>query len=575
MQLRHVDPRILLPNPNNPRRTAAPAGYDQQLTASIRETNGPIQPPVVRLQDDGSLMIVAGHRRVASSIAAELAGIDVFVREADASGDSMASFAENMVRTGMCSVDIWRAVEAFIGEGYTEDGIGTALSLPVRAIRRLRLFAKVLPAMLERMAQGDEPNEGQLRTIASATRDEQAAAWKKNKPKRTETTNWHLVQHALRKARIGASVAKFDDEFAQSFGLIWTEDLFAEGDKDPRFTDQVELFMATQHAWLEQNLPPNGEILEVGQHGEPKLPPKAQEAWGSDKKRKGVHVGLWIDRHSGEVREKHFLYPEPVKSSALGSAGGQIVKASRPDISGKGQELIGNYRTQALQQALAEGEVRDDQLIGLLILALAGSNVRVEQDARMYRVGSRREVFARAISDGGLITGDIDTLRASARGILAEVLSCKVGMTGSGTVGRIAGASIRADGYLPNMAHDEFLTKLSKDGITRAVQAEKILPRNTGKEMRAALKEHVGQGIYVHPAACFGLTDDEQKDLARHRADDLASDNTPAGHDPEDPDGSEDGVESASEDQGQDEEEDAGVVTLPPPDDAMERQAAA
>ena len=571
MQLRRVDPRILLPNPNNPRRTAAPAGYDQQLTASIRETNGPIQPPVVRLQDDGSLMIVAGHRRVASSIAAELVEIDVFVREADASGDSMASFAENMVRTGMCSVDIWRAVEAFIGEGYTEDGIGTALSLPVRAIRRLRLFAKVLPAMLERMAQGDEPNESQLRTIASATRDEQTAAWKKNKPKRNETTNWHLVQHALRKERIGASVAKFDDAFAQSFGLNWTEDLFAEGDKDPRFTDQVELFMATQHAWLEQNLPPNGEILELGQYSEPKLPPKAQEAYGSDKKRKGVHVGLWVDRHSGTVREKHFLYPEPVKSS------GQGVKASRPHISGKGQELIGDYRTVALQHALAEGEVGDDQLIGLLILALAGSNVRVEQDAGMYRVGSRREVFARAISDGGLITGDLDTLRVAARGILAEVLSCKVGMTGSGTVGRIAGASIKADVYLPNMAHDDFLTKLSKDGIIRAVQAERILPRNTGKEMRAALKEHVGQGIYVHPGACFALTGDEQKDLARRRADDLAHDSTQAGHDPEEPDGSDDGAGSASEeqDQDQDDEGDVGTVTLPPPDDVMERQAAA
>ena len=573
MQLRRVDPRVLLPNPNNPRRTAAQASFDQQLTASIRETNGPIQPPVVRLQDDGALTIIAGHRRVASSIAAELPEIDVFVREADAAGDSMASFAENMVRTGMCSVDIWRAIEAFIGEGYTEDGVGTALSLTVRTIRRLRLFAKLLPAMLERMTQGDEPNESQLRTIASATRDEQAAAWKKHKPKRNEATSWHMVDHALRKARISASVAKFDDEFAQSFGLHWTEDLFAEGGKDPRFTDQVELFMTTQHAWLEQNLPPNGEILEVGQYGEAKLPPKAQEAWGPDKKRKGVHVGLWIDRHSGEVREKHFLYPEPVKASALGSTGGQDVKTPRADISGKGQELIGDYRTEALQRALAEGKIHDDQLIGLLVLALAGGNVRVEQDTRMFRTGSRREVFARAISDGGLITGDIDTLRTAARGILAEVLCCKVGMTGSGTVARIAGASIRADDYLPNMAHDDFLTKLSKNGITRAVQAEKLLPRNTGKEMRAALKEHVRQGIYIHPAAWFALTDDEQKDLARRRTDDLAGDSTPAGGDPGDPDGSDDTAGSAPEDQ--DEEEDAAGVILPPTNDGMEQQAAA
>ncbi len=573
MQLRRVDPRILLPNPNNPRRTAAQAVFDQQLTASIRETNGPIQPPVVRLQDDGALMIVAGHRRVVSSIAAALPEIEVFVREADAAGDSMASFAENMVRTGMCSVDIWRAIEAFIGEGYTEDGVGTALSIPVRTIRRLRLFAKLLPAMLDRMAQGDEPNEGQLRTIASATRDEQAAAWKKHKPKRNETTSWHMVEHALRKERIGASVAKFDDEFALSFGLHWTEDLFAEGGKDPRFTDQVELFMTTQQAWLEQNLPLNGEILEVGQNGEAKLPLKAQEAWGTDKKRKGVHVGLWIDRHSGGVRERHFLYPEPVKALALGSTSGQDVKAPRADISGKGQELIGDYRTQALQQGLAEAEISDDQLIGLLTLALAGNNVRVEQDARTWQTGGRREPFARAISDGGMITADKDTLRTAARGILAVVLSCKVGMTGSGIMARIAGASIRADDYLPNMATDDFLTKLSKNGITEAVRARKILPRNTGKEMRAALKEHIGPSTYVHPAAYFALTDDEQKDLARRRTDDFAGDNTPAGGGPEDPDGSDETAGSAPEDQ--DEEEDATGVILPPPNDGMEQQAAA
>ena len=77
----------------------------------------------------------------------------------------------------------------------------------------------------------------------------------------------------------------------------------------------------------------------------------------------------------------------------------------------------------------------------------------------------------------------------------------------------------------------------------------------------------------MHPAACFGLTDDEQKDLAKRRADDLARDSTPAGDGPDEPDGSEDGAGSALGDQ--DEEGDVGAVTLPPPDEVMERQAAA
>ena len=67
-----------------------------------------------------------------------------------------------------------------------------------------------------------------------------------------------------------------DDTFAAQFGLVWTEDLFAEGGTDPRFTDQVELFMTTQQAWLEGNLPPKGHLLEVDSHGDCILPPKAQ-----------------------------------------------------------------------------------------------------------------------------------------------------------------------------------------------------------------------------------------------------------------------------------------------------------
>ncbi len=156
------------------------------------------------------------------------------------------------------------------------------------------------------------------------------------------------------------------------------------------------------------------------------------------------------------------------------------------------------------------------------MLALSGKNVSVQQDHRTYHpgsgAGSRRDVFARSISDGGVLTGDRDTLRAAARGILGAVLSCNLGQDGSGDVARIAGVSIHADVYLPNMATDDFLTKLSKDGITAAVQEQGVLPRNTGKEMRAALKEHVGTGSYVHPAALFALSAADLTTLAERRA---------------------------------------------------------
>ena len=347
MQLRRVDPRSLTPNPNNPRHTVVHASFDQQLAASIRESAGPIQPPVVREQPDGSLTIVASHRRVTASIAVGLKSIFVFVRDADASADSMAAFSENMIRTGMSSVDVWRATEAFIGEGHTEDAIATALSIPVRVIRRLRLFASILPAMLDRIGQGDEP---QLRVIASASRDEQAMVWKKLKPKKTERAEWLRIEQALRKQRISASVACFDAAHAETFGITWMEDLFAEAGTDGRYTDQVELFLAAQQAWLEANLPPRGEIISLNSYGSPQLPPKAQHHYERNRKAPGVRIGLYVNPHTGAVEEELFEMPEPARRAAAEADDLVPTKAARPDISKPGHVLIGQYRTEALYQ---------------------------------------------------------------------------------------------------------------------------------------------------------------------------------------------------------------------------------
>jgi hypothetical protein len=55
-----------------------------------------------------------------------------------------------------------------------EQAIADALALPLRTVRRLKLLAHLHPAMLDVMAQGRMPSEEHLRTIASATREEQA-----------------------------------------------------------------------------------------------------------------------------------------------------------------------------------------------------------------------------------------------------------------------------------------------------------------------------------------------------------------------------------------------------------------
>jgi len=162
-ELHRVDPRSLVPNPDNPRRTPVPPAMDDQLLASIK-TIGIIQPPIVT-DKDGTLIILAGNRRVAQAIRAELSDIDVLVAEPDEAHDLMRSVSENLIRASMNSVDIWRAIDTLEKQSWTEQAIADALTLPPRTVRRLKLLAHLHPPMLEVMAAGSMPNEDQLRTI--------------------------------------------------------------------------------------------------------------------------------------------------------------------------------------------------------------------------------------------------------------------------------------------------------------------------------------------------------------------------------------------------------------------------
>ena len=185
MQLIKIDPRALNENPDRMRQTKSTPQADALLLATIKAV-GIVQPPVITPETGGGngYVINAGHRRVKQAIAAGLEEIDVLVDEAANDNGAMRSMIENIAREALNPVDQWRAIERLVALGWTEEAIGVALTLPVRQIRKLRLLANVLPAMLDHMAKGDMPDERQLRTIASASLDEQKEVWKKHKPPR-------------------------------------------------------------------------------------------------------------------------------------------------------------------------------------------------------------------------------------------------------------------------------------------------------------------------------------------------------------------------------------------------------
>ncbi|MGN7714890.1 ParB/RepB/Spo0J family partition protein [Agrobacterium radiobacter] len=527
MQILKLDPRALKNNPDDARRSKSSPQADALLLATVKAV-GIIQPPIVAPETDGGngYIIQAGHRRVAQAIAAGLEEIDVIVREAANDNGAMRSMVENIAREPLNPIDQWRGIERLVALGWTEEAIGVALALPVRQIRKLRLLANVLPSMLDHMALGDMPNEQQLRTIAAASIEEQRQVWKANKPKKAERADWYNISRALSKTRMLAKDASFGDDLAAAYGIEWVEDLFAPADQDSRYTTNVEAFLGAQQEWMTSNLPKKGAIVEVNNWGQPELPKKAERIYG--KPSKSDHITMYLDR-DGKVQSVAFRMPEDKKKSkgdasagndATGSVDDPIIDApkSRPDVTQKGQDMIGDFRTDALHEALGRAPIEDDMLMALLVLAFAGRNVRVDSGVSDSVYGPKRfgRHAARLLCEDGKLAFDMETVRIAARSVLIDVLSCRRGMSNSGVVSRIAGDAIGADSFLPNMGSEDFLLCLSRQALEAATKEANVLPRQKVRETRAALVGHFGQERFVHASALFAPDRQDVTDLIKH-----------------------------------------------------------
>jgi ParB family chromosome partitioning protein len=483
---------------------------DEQLLASIKAI-GIIQPPIV-VEKDGALVINAGDRRVKQAIRAEFATIDVLVCDADEARDLMRSLAENLIRASMNSVDIWRAIDTLEKKGWNEQAIADALALPLRTVKRLKLLAHLHPPMLDAIAAGSAPTEDQLRTIAAASRDEQAQVWKKHKPKKGHDASWYEIARALAKRRIPFAAAKFGDDLAQAYGVVWEDDLFAPPDEDGRYTTNVDGFFGAQQEWLQNNLPERGTLLPQDEYGRPQLPKKAEKVYGTPGK--NDRIGHYLDPYSGAVKTLVYRLPDTRKAAKAGKDSAETAPdpaapepKTRPDVTQKGLAMIGDFRTDALHQALRESRIEDTTLLGLLVLALAGKNVSVQSGADMGPFD--RERIAATITEGGVFTSDFELIRTTARNMLVAALSCRDNMSNSGPGARRAGEAIGASLYLPTMATDEFLSCLSRQALEKAATTEGVRAEVRVRDTRARFIERFTDTRYVYPGALFQVTPEE------------------------------------------------------------------
>jgi ParB-like chromosome segregation protein Spo0J len=539
IELRIVDPKTLIyADKRDPRQVPADRLSDAALKANSNAI-GFIQPPLFSEEADGTLTIIAGRRRIKSAIANKLKEMAILVKPADPL-DDMRAVAENVVRAPISPIDLWRSIEDLASKNWTEEAIATAFAVPLRQVRKLRLLGSIHPAMLEHMGRGDMPEERYLRTIAAAPLSEQAAVWTKQKPNKGQTASWHAIANSLAKRQMFACDAKFGEKEQAAFGIVWTEDLFAPADEDSRYTTDVDAFLGAQLAWLEANVPKNGEIVQVDDYGAAKLPKGATRVWG-DKPGKKDRVALSVDPRNGAVSEVYFTPPAPAAKASKTSASDDAPAAeprTRPDITQNGREMIGEMRTEALVKALGREGLTSEALIGLLLLALAADNVSI----RTHEYTPIRSIVS-VIAEGGKLTSDTALIQTTAIKVLQTVLNCRLAYgVGSGLAARIAGEAIGADADMPHMGTEEFLACLSRGALEAEAGRHRVLPRGRVKDTRAALVEQVREIRLVLPAAQFALTEQESSDFDKkgsrcaHRDD---SDEDPAGENEASDDGGE------------------------------------
>ena len=526
-ELKSVDPRTLQPNPHNPRRTPAGPQADAMLAASIKE-DGILQPPLVSSRTE-PMTILIGHRRTQQAVVAGLESILVIVVDIDPADAAAIAVLENTHRTNLNPVDLWRAIERLTsgqetGTPFTEEGIASRFAMPVREVQKLRLLGKVHAKMLDRIAAGDQPDSGDLRVIASAPSDEQADAWKRLKPKKGETVAWKAIAQALKKVRLPASAARFDDALAAAYGVTWETDLFAPANQDGRSTTNIEGFLGAQDEWLRKTLPENTVVLTLAADGSPVLPRHATATFrdGAD-----VKKGRYVNPQTGQVEELGYIVHEPAAPKAPASASTSKTAATtpstpdaastrtRPEISAKGVAMIGLMRTDALHMAVQRAPLDDAALIGLLILALGADNVAVTGPEANGK--DRIKAAARRIAMGNVLCTDLEALRAAARDVIAASLSCKDDVTNSGPGARIAAIVTGACDHLPTMATAEFLGTLSKSALEAVARMNRVTVAPTAKETRARMVSKFEGAVFVHPEALFTFSKAELTAMGRNR----------------------------------------------------------
>jgi ParB family transcriptional regulator, chromosome partitioning protein len=165
-ELRELPIELVKPNPNQPRTKIDPEAL-AGLTSSI-ETNGIVQPLLVRPLPDGSYELIAGERRWRAAQAAGLEKVPAVVRDQELAERLQVALIENMVREDLNPVDEARACAALVDElGLSKEELARRVGRSRPAVSNLIRLLDLPDEALELLESG-ELSEGHGKALLSA-----------------------------------------------------------------------------------------------------------------------------------------------------------------------------------------------------------------------------------------------------------------------------------------------------------------------------------------------------------------------------------------------------------------------
>ncbi len=532
------------------RRTQASADADRGLAESIAAM-GILTPILVRWNEATQQhQVVDGHRRVAAAIAAGHIEVPAVEIASDERTSLAAGVAANTQRAPLAPVDLWRAIVHLQAHGWTLDGAAGALGIAKRLAKQLDKLGRLHPDMLGAIAAHDMPEEDELAMIAGAPPAVQEAALKNgdnwdddyDRQEGTGTIrkvpNWYGIARACDVHRIPQSRAIFD---VTVIDLQWDEDLFAQPDDADRFTTlDIPGFITAQTAALVAKTK-HGKLRAVEwdpKAKEPRLPAGWKRTW--DPKAvgavrfaavnpEGYSTGCIVEIHavpppepasrkgaeaeaprkelpavSGDPRGDDDDAPAdldgegepeedddtPLPAAAVSEP--PPAKPGRGPLTEKGRILVAEAKTTAIRCALRDRrDHRPEQLLAVLVLAIAGDNVSVRGDpARAHSVASFHDLTARLVGEDGAPCWQPGEVLSIAAEAAARMIVCAPTAQSGNTSGAAAewiGIALEAHRDMPRLDTAEILATVNGETL----KAADITNDGTGKGTSKAIRERL------------------------------------------------------------------------------------